>query len=117
MLADRDLGDAVRSLALDIVLDVEVHLSGRLPSPMESAAYFAVNEALTNAAKHTDARTVRVILTHDGSTQRVVVSDHGHGGADSPRPDAPRPFPAPRAARACAASNAAWVRSTGGCGR
>ncbi|MEV4754441.1 sensor domain-containing protein [Micromonospora sp. NPDC049559] len=87
VLADRGLGDAVRSLALDSFLDVdvEVHLGGRPPTPVESAAYFAINELLTNAAKHAGARTVRVILDHDGRTLRATVSDDGHGGADPAR--------------------------------
>ncbi|MFI2074920.1 sensor histidine kinase [Streptomyces triculaminicus] len=84
VLADRGLGDAVRSLALDTFLDVhvEARLPGRLPAPVESAAYFAVSEALTNAAKHARAREVRITLTHEDGTLRAVVADDGRGGAD-----------------------------------
>ncbi|MFI6925335.1 histidine kinase [Nonomuraea spiralis] len=84
VLADRGLGDAVRSLALDSHLDVhvEVGLTGRLPSPVESAAYFAVGELLANAAKHAAARTVAVVIGHDGRRLRVIVTDDGQGGAD-----------------------------------
>ncbi|MEU6087445.1 sensor domain-containing protein [Streptomyces sp. NPDC047085] len=85
ILADRGLADAVRSLALDSHLDVEVvvHLPpARLPAPVESAAYFAVSELLTNAAKHADATGVEITLTHDGTRLRVTVTDDGHGGAD-----------------------------------
>ncbi|GIG64567.1 sensor histidine kinase [Phytomonospora endophytica] len=83
VLADRGLVDAVRSLALDSFLDVEVRadLEGRLPAPLESAAYFAVSEALANAAKHSGGRNVTVAMTHDGEILRVTVTDDGHGGA------------------------------------
>ncbi|MGK5552785.1 histidine kinase [Actinomadura kijaniata] len=83
VLADRGLGDAVRALALDHPLDVEVSadLPGRLPAPVESAAYFAVAELLANAAKHSGARRVRIDLWHAGGTLRVTVTDDGHGGA------------------------------------
>ncbi|MEV0414180.1 sensor domain-containing protein [Streptomyces sp. NPDC050448] len=85
VLADRGLGDAVRSLALDSFLDVHVdnRLPGRLPAPVESAAYFAVNELLANAAKHSGARRVSVLLEHhEGALLRITVADDGRGGAD-----------------------------------
>ncbi|WP_106397378.1 sensor histidine kinase [Actinocorallia populi] len=84
VLADRGLGDAVRSLALDSFLDVhvEVGLRGRLPSPVEAAAYFGVSEALANAAKHSGAREVRITLDHEADVLRVAVTDDGRGGAD-----------------------------------
>ncbi|MEV6734730.1 MULTISPECIES: sensor domain-containing protein [unclassified Streptomyces] len=85
VLADRGLGDAVRSLALDSFLDVHVdnRLPGRPPAPVESAAYFAVNELLANAAKHSGARRVSVLLEHhEDALLRIAVVDDGHGGAD-----------------------------------
>ncbi|MFH8369771.1 sensor histidine kinase [Streptomyces sp. NPDC018031] len=87
VLADRGLGDAVRALALDSFLDVhvEARLPGRLPAPVESAAYFAVSEALTNAAKHAGAREVRIALAHREDLLRVTVTDDGRGGADPSR--------------------------------
>ncbi|MGW7368498.1 sensor histidine kinase [Streptomyces sp. NPDC054841] len=87
VLADRGLGDAVRSLALDSFLDVhvEARLPGRLPAPVESAAYFAVSETLTNAAKHSGAREVGIALMYENGVLRVTVTDDGHGGADPSR--------------------------------
>ncbi|MGW5343650.1 sensor histidine kinase [Streptomyces sp. NPDC004050] len=87
VLADRGLGDAVRSLALDSFLDVhvEARLPGRLQAPVETAAYFAVSEALTNAAKHSGAREVRIALAHGDGLLRITVTDDGHGGADPSR--------------------------------
>ncbi|WP_148668496.1 sensor domain-containing protein [Streptomyces sp. WAC05950] len=84
VLADRGLGDAVRSLALDSHLDVHVEaaLPGRLPAPVESAGYFAVAELLANAAKHSGAPEVRIRLSHTDGLLRVTVADGGRGGAD-----------------------------------
>ncbi|MFC9824522.1 sensor histidine kinase [Streptomyces erythrochromogenes] len=84
ILADRGLGDAVRSLALDSHLDVHVEaaLPGRLPAPVESAGYFAVAELLANAAKHSGAPEVRIRLGHTAGVLRVTVADDGRGGAD-----------------------------------
>ncbi|WMX43914.1 sensor histidine kinase [Streptomyces roseicoloratus] len=84
VLADRGLGDAVRSLALDSFLDVRVDVAlppGRLPMAVESAAYFAVAELLANAAKHSGATGVRVALGHADGVLRVTVADDGRGGA------------------------------------
>ncbi|MEW2416562.1 sensor histidine kinase [Streptomyces sp. NPDC046866] len=87
ILADRGLGDAVRSLALDSHLDVhvEAELPHRLPAPVESAGYFAVAELLANAAKHSGAREVRIHLAHADGALRATVSDDGRGGADPAR--------------------------------
>jgi signal transduction histidine kinase len=84
VLADRGIADAVRALALDSLLDVTVtaELPGRPAAPVESAAYFAISEMLTNASKHADASTVAVTLTYDDGSLHLVVLDDGHGGAD-----------------------------------
>jgi len=84
VLAERGLADAIRVVALDSPLDVEVaaDLPGRLDPPVESAAYFAVRELLTNAAKHSGAEKVQVDVGHAGQLLRIVVHDDGHGGAD-----------------------------------
>jgi signal transduction histidine kinase len=87
VLAERGLGDAVRALALDSPLPatVTVRLAGRLPDPIEAAAYFAVAEALGNAAKHARASKVEIVLTQAGEMLRIVVRDDGRGGADPDR--------------------------------
>jgi signal transduction histidine kinase len=84
VLAERGLADAIRVVALDCPLDVEVaaDLPGRLDPPVESAAYFAVRELLTNAAKHSGASNVRVDVHHADELLRIHVHDDGHGGAD-----------------------------------
>ncbi|MFJ8579734.1 sensor histidine kinase [Micromonospora sp. NPDC093277] len=87
VLADRGLPDAVRALALDTPLDVEVdaRLAHRLPPPLESAVYFAVNELLANTAKHSGADRVDVAIALDEGLLRVRVRDDGRGGADPSR--------------------------------
>ncbi len=84
VLAERGLDGAVRALALalPIPITVETALPGRLDTPVESAAYFAVAEALANTTRHSFAHNARVDLWHTGSTLVMQVSDDGLGGAD-----------------------------------
>jgi signal transduction histidine kinase len=89
VLADRGLADAVRALALDVPVhtSVDIELAGRPEPPVESACYFAVAEALTNAARHSGARGIQLRMRHSGGGRgagmlRIEVSDDGVGGAD-----------------------------------
>ncbi|MGI5425359.1 sensor histidine kinase [Streptomyces sp. CA-179760] len=83
VLAERGLGDAVRALALrlPVTTEVSVDLSGRAEAPVESAAYFAVSEVLTNAVKHSGADRIWADLHHADGMLRVSVTDNGKGGA------------------------------------
>ncbi|MEU5401685.1 sensor domain-containing protein [Streptomyces sp. NPDC005963] len=85
VLAERGLGDAVKALALRLPLrtDVDVELTGRAEAPVESAAYFAVSEALANAVKHSGAERVWVDISHRGDALRIAVTDNGKGGASA----------------------------------
>jgi signal transduction histidine kinase len=87
VLAERGLTAAIRALALDTPLPVEVvgDLPGRPPAPVESAAYFATAEALANAVRHAAASRVRVDVRHTGGVLRIEVRDDGRGGADPRR--------------------------------
>jgi signal transduction histidine kinase len=59
-----------------------VHAERRPPERVEAAAYYVVSEALTNAAKHSQASLVQVDLeTKDGIVQ-LSIRDDGVGGAD-----------------------------------
>jgi signal transduction histidine kinase len=92
VLADRGLVDAVRALALENPLQVEVDadIPGRLEAPVESAAYFAIAEILANATKHSGAKRVWIELRHSRGHLRITVTDDGYGGAEpSPNPPAP----------------------------
>ncbi|MFI0978588.1 sensor histidine kinase [Streptomyces sp. NPDC021093] len=87
VLAERGLGDAVRALALRLPVETEVtvDLPGRSEAPVESAAYFAISEVLTNAVKHSGADRIWVDLHRAGTgtdgTIRASVTDNGRGGA------------------------------------
>ena len=85
LLTERGLGEAISALAARTPLPttVEVDLNGRLPAPVELAAYFTVAEALTNAVKHADARSARVHLWREADRLRIEVRDDGRGGADA----------------------------------
>jgi signal transduction histidine kinase len=87
VLADRGLADAIRALALDASARISLasDLNGRLPAPVESAAYFAVCELLANVAKHAEARQTWVDIRHTDGMLRIGVTDNGHGGAEAAR--------------------------------
>src|SRR5699024_7489291 len=55
---------------------------GELPVAVETAAYYAVTEAVTNAVRHSGATSVSVRLAREDKTLRVEVADDGHGGVD-----------------------------------
>jgi signal transduction histidine kinase len=87
VLSSGGLGPALRALARQSALPVELDLGAgrRLPEQVEVAAYYAVSEALANAAKHAHASVVHVELnTHEGGV-RVAIRDDGVGGADPAR--------------------------------
>lgn len=84
ILSQEGLAAALAFLAerSPIPVRVEVFLDPRLPQDVEAASYFVVSEALTNAAKHSDASSIRVrARLHDGRLQ-IDVTDDGQGGAD-----------------------------------
>ena len=83
VLVERGLVDAVRALAIDAPLDVDVRsaLAQRPKQPIEAALYFSIAELLTNVAKHSGATHARVELSHAPGELRAVISDDGMGGA------------------------------------
>ncbi len=88
VLSDRGLADAVRALALASPLRVEVKVDlppGRPDPPVESAAYFAVSELMTNSTKHGGCGQVWVDLRYADGVLHMTVADDGHGGADPAR--------------------------------
>jgi signal transduction histidine kinase len=61
-------------------VDLEANLgAARLPSELETTLYRMVQEALTNVAKHADARRVSVTLTRKDGSVVAVVEDDGRG--------------------------------------
>ncbi|WP_250008162.1 histidine kinase [Actinoplanes sp. M2I2] len=87
VLAERGLDGAVEALAmaLPVRTDVTSHLPGRLDTPVESAVYFAVAEALANMTRHSNARSAWVALKHADGVLFVEIGDDGDGGADAER--------------------------------
>jgi signal transduction histidine kinase len=87
ILTESGLGAALESLVDRSPLPVRltVDLPVELPNAVAASAYFAVSEALTNVAKHTDATLVTVSAVADDGTLRVEVTDDGNGGAHTAR--------------------------------
>jgi signal transduction histidine kinase len=84
ILAEGGLGPALKTLAhrSPIPVELDVRVEGRLPEPVEVAAYYVVSEALTNAAKYAQASVVRVSVEIRDGVLHVAVNDDGVGGAD-----------------------------------
>ena len=85
ILSKGGLGPALRALARRSVVPVSTHVDvdGRLPESIEVAAYYVVAEALTNAAKHSQASGVGIRVTLAADVLEIEVSDDGVGGATS----------------------------------
>jgi signal transduction histidine kinase len=84
VLDDRGLDAALSALAGRSVIPVhlDVRLDGRCSRDTEAAAYFAIAEALTNAAKHSRGTEVRVVVRlRDDGMLWARVEDNGVGGA------------------------------------
>ncbi len=83
ILTERGLSAALDELCSRSALTAHLRLflDGRLPAPVETAAYYVVSEALTNAAKHSGASEVRVAATCRDGLLTVEVADAGAGGA------------------------------------
>jgi signal transduction histidine kinase len=83
LLAERGLPAALDELCRRAPLPARLHaeLDGPLSDQVESAAYFVVSEALTNAAKHSHGREARVGVWRDGELLILEVTDDGIGGA------------------------------------
>ena len=76
------LAELAQGIQLPIDLDV---MSARLPPRLAVAAYFICAEALTNAAKHSTASHVTVLIGSGNGWLTVEISDDGVGGADAGR--------------------------------
>jgi len=83
ILRDRGLAAAVRSYAGRLPLESTLSLTPeplpRLAPDVESAAYFLLCEAVTNALKHSEAGELAVTLAVDDGHLRVGVADDGRG--------------------------------------
>jgi GAF domain-containing protein len=86
-LADGGLRPALKALARRSAVPVrlDVRVDGRLPDPIELAAYYGVAETLTNSARHAGATVVDVDAGTIDGVLHVLVRDDGRGGADPTR--------------------------------
>ncbi|HEX4981097.1 MAG TPA: sensor histidine kinase [Ilumatobacteraceae bacterium] len=84
ILEDRGLDAALSAIVakspVPVILDVKI--ADRPPAAIESAAYFIVNEALTNVARHASATRANVSIARAGDRLVVEIRDNGRGGAD-----------------------------------
>lgn len=84
ILADRGLRSALEELAAGSVIPASCVVDvgdQRLAPYVETAIYFVVAEALTNATKHSGATGVWIEVGRSGSTARATIIDNGIGGA------------------------------------
>jgi signal transduction histidine kinase len=84
VLSTAGLRAALRALGRrsPVPVELDVRVDGRLPEPIEVAAYYVVSEMLTNAGKHAHASVVEVDAEASDGTLRLCVRDDGVGGAD-----------------------------------
>src|SRR5450631_486369 len=84
VLNDRGLQAALNALARrsPVLVEVVETPCDRLPPSIESAVYFVVAEALTNAARYATAQSVTVSVVRRHAQVEIDVTDDGVGGAD-----------------------------------
>jgi signal transduction histidine kinase len=84
ILTEAGLEPALRALARrsSVPIEADISLQGRLPEPIEVAAYYVASEALTNVAKHAQATIVELTATQDDGILTLEIHDNGIGGAD-----------------------------------
>ena len=84
ILTERGLQPALESAVSRAPFPVELAApEGRLPAPIEAAAYYVVCEALANVAKYADASKASVSLAQSNGRLLIEISDDGIGGADA----------------------------------
>jgi signal transduction histidine kinase len=83
VLSDHGLARAIDVLVERAPINVEsdLEVDGRLPAPVEAAAYFVVAEGLTNLVKYANAPNAEISVRRRPGAIEVVVSDDGIGGA------------------------------------
>jgi signal transduction histidine kinase len=85
VLDDLGLAAALERLAHEwqarfkIPVDVVIQLDDRLPGEIETALYRIVQEALTNIARHAQAKSASLLIEKHDETVRAIVEDDGVG--------------------------------------
>jgi len=77
------LANYIKDWSTRAQMSAELHTTGllddRLPSEMETALYRIAQEALTNVAKHSQAKNVEIILERRPDHVLLIVEDDGVG--------------------------------------
>jgi signal transduction histidine kinase len=74
-----------QSVASGVVMELDAGgFDGRLASELEIACFRIVQEAVTNALRHAEARRLKVRLEHRPATLRLEIEDDGRGFAGLP---------------------------------
>ena len=84
VLSDHGLAVALETVVArsSVPVRLSMEVDGRLPEPIEAAAYYVVCEALTNTAKYAHASRATVHISCQDGRVRVEFTDDGRGGAD-----------------------------------
>jgi PAS domain S-box-containing protein len=84
-LSEGGLAPALRAIAQRSGVRVRLGEvpSARLPQRVEATVYFVVSEALTNAARYSEAELVEVKIEAGNGRVAVDVHDNGRGGAEA----------------------------------
>ena len=91
-LKEKGLSAVLREYAFEwgnrtgIAVDLSLNGDGRLPLEIEQALYRAIQEALANVARHSNARTVRLSLAVRPEEVNISVVDDGQGFDPSQTP-------------------------------
>jgi signal transduction histidine kinase len=87
ILTEAGLAAALRALARrsNVPVDIDVRIDGRLPAPVEAAAYYIASEGLTNVEKHARASAAALTAATDNEVLTLEVHDDGIGGLDAGR--------------------------------
>lgn len=85
VLTDNGLVAAMEEAAgrFPVPVSLDLQLAGRLPRPVETAAYYAITEALANVTKHSRATRVELVGRQHADILVLQVRDDGVGGADA----------------------------------
>jgi signal transduction histidine kinase len=84
VLTDRSLADALTGLATTcpVPCEIDADIPVRCAASVEATAYFVAAEALTNIAKHSNARRAAVKVRRSEDRLQLQIIDDGDGGAD-----------------------------------
>ncbi|MFE7400522.1 sensor histidine kinase, partial [Streptomyces sp. NPDC057557] len=83
-VADHGVVAAVEAHAsrFPVPFTVDIKLPGRFPRQLETNVYYLINEAMTNIARHSGARSAKVHGRYHSDMLVLEITDDGHGGAD-----------------------------------